>query len=193
MELTDFFKKYIHVPDDVPMSEILSVSEMRKLVSGEYLIRQGEINHHLNFLIQGIVRGSMIDINGKDITDCIVFQCGSPIMPDNDFGGPASTALEALEDSVIVSIPLEKVQTLLTQYPSLNNIYQYLLLNSANLHRTLKIVTYQYTAAQRYQWFLENYPGIIDRVSHKYIASFLNMTPVTLSKVRTALKVTTHV
>ena len=41
---------------------------------------------------------------------------------------------------------------------------------------------------QRYQWFLSAYPGLIDRVSHKYIASLLNMTPVTLSKIRRAIK-----
>ena len=44
------------------------------------------------------------------------------------------------------------------------------------------------TAMQRYQWFLEAYPGFIDKVSNKHIASFLGMTPVTLSRLRRVLR-----
>ena len=40
----------------------------------------------------------------------------------------------------------------------------------------------------RYQWFLKKYPGLIDEVSNKHIASFLGMTPVTLSRLRQKLK-----
>ena len=36
---------------------------------------------------------------------------------------------------------------------------------------------YQCTAQERYEWFLKKYPGIIDQISHKYIASFLGMNP----------------
>ena len=34
------------------------------------------------------------------------------------------------------------------------------------------------------KWFLEHYPGVIDKISHELIASFLHMSPVTLSRVR---------
>ena len=35
-----------------------------------------------------------------------------------------------------------------------------------------------------YKWFLEEYPGVIDRVPHSRISSFLGMSPITLSRVR---------
>lgn len=38
---------------------------------------------------------------------------------------------------------------------------------------------------RRYLWFLEEYPGMIDRVQHYILASFLGMSPVTLSRTRT--------
>ncbi|MEQ2617002.1 hypothetical protein AAAT94_07475 [Intestinimonas aquisgranensis] len=41
---------------------------------------------------------------------------------------------------------------------------------------------------ERYQWFLEAYPGLIDQVTHRYVASFLEMSPVTLSRLRSALR-----
>lgn len=48
----------------------------------------------------------------------------------------------------------------------------------------MKVVLYQQSAAERYQWFLNAYPGLIDQVKHKHIASFLGMSPVTLSRLR---------
>ena len=133
-----------------------------------------------------------MDINGKDMTDCIVFRCGDSAMPDNDFTQPASITLEALTDSEVVCIAITEVMRLLHEYPVLSETYSKLLLRSANMHRNLKIATYQFTAAQRYQWFLKEYPGLIDRIGHKYIASLLNMTPVTLSKMRKVLKEGAH-
>lgn len=189
MELETFFTKYLPLSPEIPMEVLEAVAEVRRFRAGEYLIKQGERPRYLFFLMQGVVRGMLLDINGKDITDCIVFHCGEPVMPDNDFSCPASVALQALETCDMVLVPLEDVQDLMHRYPALCKVYQRFLLQAANFHRVLKIVTYQYTAAQRYQWFLDNFPGLIDRIPHKYVASFLNMTPVTLSKVRKAIKV----
>lgn len=109
-------------------------------------------------------------------------------MPDGEFFQPASINIEALEESQIVCIDIGEVCRLMEIYPELIQVRQQMLIMSAQRHRDLKIVAYQYSASQRYQWFLKNYPGLIDRIHHKYIASLLNMTPVTLSRVRRELK-----
>ena len=41
---------------------------------------------------------------------------------------------------------------------------------------------------ERYQWFRQAYPGLSEKISNRYIASFLNMTPVTLSRLKQELK-----
>lgn len=43
-------------------------------------------------------------------------------------------------------------------------------------------------AKQRFQWFLEEYPGLIFDVNNRHIASFLSMTPETLSRMKSALR-----
>lgn len=188
MTIYDFYKNILQIQENALIEEAIKVTELKVLKQGQYLTRMGETPTHMCFLMKGIVRGFMLDLNGKDMTDCIAFRCGSPVMPDNDFTQPASITIEALTDSEIVRIPISAVTYLLGKYPSLTEMYQQLLLYSANLHRQLKIATYQYTAMQRYQWFLKEYPGLIDQISHKYIASLLNMTPVTLSKIRKVLR-----
>lgn len=47
----------------------------------------------------------------------------------------------------------------------------------------MKIVLYQRTTKERYAWFQKKYPALIDRISNKYIASFLRMNPVTFSRL----------
>ena len=188
MQLAEFFNDVLGLADRALIDEAVKISEIKVLKPGEYLIRSGEVPAYMCFLLKGILRGFMLDLNGKDMTDCIAFRCGDAAMPDNDFTQPASITMEALTDCEILCISIPNVMRLLREYPSLNGLYQRLLLKSANLHRDLKIVSYQYTAMQRYQWFLEQYPGLIDKISHKYIASLLNMTSVTLSKMRKILR-----
>lgn len=188
MQLYDFYRNILQITEGAAIEEAIKATEIKVLHRGEYLIRAGETPTQMCFLMKGIIRGIMLDLNGKDITDCIMFRCGDPVMPDNDITQPASITLEALADSQIVCIPMATISQLLDKYPSLSDLYRRLLVLSVNLHRGLKIATYQYTAAQRYEWFLREYPGLIDQISHKYIASLLNMTPVTLSKMRNLLR-----
>lgn len=188
MQLFDFYKNILRLTEDELINDAIKATEIKVLRKGECLIRAGELPTHMCFLMNGVIRGVLLDCNGKDITDCIVFRCGDSVMPDNDFTQPASITLEALADSEVICISLSTVVDLLEKYPSLTELYHRLLLFSANVHRNLKIATYQFTAVQRYEWFLKEYPGLIDQISHKYIASLLNMTPVTLSKIRNMLK-----
>lgn len=188
MQLYNFYKDILQITEDSAIDEAIKATEIKVFRRGEYLIRAGDVPKQVFFLLHGIVRGVMLDINGKDITDCIMFRCGDPVVPDHDITQPASISLEALTDCEIVSLPLATVIHMLDNYPSMVDLYHRLLSLSVNLHRGLKIATYQYTAAQRYEWFLREYPGLIDQIHHKYIATLLNMTPVTLSKMRSILK-----
>ena len=51
-------------------------------------------------------------------------------------------------------------------------------------HVGIKLAIYKHDAKGKYRWFLENYPGLIDIVKHRHVASFLNITPESLSRVR---------
>lgn len=188
MRPIDFYKEYFHLQDPALLKELVTASRIRSLRTGEHIITPGTVPTHLCFLLHGVVRGFMLNANGKDLTDCFVYACGQTVMPESDLTIPATITLEVLEDSEIIMLPLEKIYQLLRKYPYLTKIYEQLLLVSTQLHREQKIALCQYTALQRYQWFLKAYPGLIDRIPHKYIASFLNMTPVTLSNVRRTLR-----
>ena len=188
MLLIDFFQKALGISDEALVQEALRVSETRVLKRGEYLIRQGNVPTHVYFLMQGIARGVLSDVNGKEITDCLVFKCGSPVMPSSDITQPAPIDIQTLTVCEVVRIAIPEVNRMLREYPALSELYRQLIMESSRLHWELKIAVYQYTAMERYQWFRAAYPGLSDKISNKYIASFLNMTPVTLSRLKQELK-----
>ena len=183
MEPVDFLKNVLCIADDRLLRELVSRCEVRMVKKGEWLILQGQKPVRLYFLIDGIFRGALIGINGKDITDCIVSTCGAPLMANSNLSGTAQIGIEALTKATVLSMALQDVMVLFPKFPALSQMYQDFLVWSNNMHWELKVIIYQYSALQRYQWFLKTYPNLIDRISHKHIASFLNMAPETLSKL----------
>ena len=85
-------------------------------------------------------------------------------------------------------ISISNVIELQNKYMEVTKLYNQLLIKALNEHWKLKQILNSYTAVQRYQWFLDEYPRLIGKVSNKYIASFLGMTPVTLSRLRKTIR-----
>ena len=67
-------------------------------------------------------------------------------------------------------------------------VYNRYLLKALNVHWELKTMIGQESAMVRYHLFMKTYPGLVDHVRDKYVASFLGMTPVTLSRLRRKLR-----
>lgn len=152
------------------------------------LIRQGEIPNNVYVLLRGIMRGYVQGAKGQDVTECIIYRCGEPAMPNSNLHIPALSNIEALSDCELAYAPVPQVERLVDKYAALQNIYRDMLCMAAEQHLEIHSVICQYDAMGRYLWFLERYPGLIHRVPNKYVASYLNITPVTLSRVRRKLK-----
>ena len=186
----DFYQKVFHLKDKKLIQEFSNATKSRCMKKGEYIVRIGEILNEVIFLEKGITRGYILDVNGKDVTDCFNFGCGSTVMPfcQMKLNIPSPMTMEVLEDAKFFCIPISTVIELQKEYVEVTMLYNQLLIKAFNEHWGLQQVLNSCTAVQRYQWFLEEYPGLIDRVSNKYIASFLGMTPVTLSRLRRILR-----
>lgn len=187
MVIRDFYTEVLHISDEELIEKLLAKTSIRHIPKGELLVREGERVKNIDFLWDGILRGFFVDANGKEITDCIGVQRGSPAVSWFREDAVSTINIEALEDSTVISIPLGEAMELVNQNVSLLYVYNRLLQFALEFHWELKAVIHQYSAQQKYLWFLSRYPGLITRVKKKYVASFLGMSPVTLSRVRKEL------
>lgn len=147
--------------------------------------RIGEVSPTIDILLSGLVRGFFLDGTGKEVTDCFEFERGTPLVSSSSWGAPSVISLEALTEVTVASISLDVLSTHLNE-PSLLRLMLRFLSVSLGKHWEIKMMLANRSTKERYAWFLEKYPGLIDRVSHQYIASFLGVSPVTLSRTRHA-------
>lgn len=188
MDIRQFYHETLHVEDPDLLEGLISITNIVYLDKGELLVRQGDRQTDFLFLVSGIFRGYYLNVNGKEVTDCIGFKSGTPAMSSAIDNAISPISIEAVIESVFLRIDGAKLIPLIERSPLLLKIYNEVLQTAMQIHWALKVTVTQRTALERYQWFLENYPGLIDQVSNKHIASYLGMTPVTLSRMRRMMR-----
>ena len=188
MQAKEFFSKALNTDNEEIISDIVGTCSFKHFRQGELLLREGELQQEMMFLVSGIIRFFYFDVNGQEITDCFVADAGIPIMARPRLMLPSAVYIEAEIDSDVFSIPNQEIDKLLNKYSELLQLYNSVLMDVFTLHWEIKTMVCRNTAMQRYQWFLKTYPGFVDIVSNKHIASFLGMTPVTLSRLRRAIR-----
>lgn len=166
------------------LAEVLIRKNVNK---GEIILNEGQIAHDLIFVGKGMVRQFYYK-NGKDVTEhfsyegCIVMCIESLLKQE-----PTRLMVEALEQSVIYLFPYTVLQKLLETCPEINLFYRKVLEYSLIVSQ-VKADSWRFeTARERYNLLLEHHPEIIKRAPLSHIASYLLMTPETLSRVRSGV------
>ena len=154
---------------------------------GELLLRTDEKPAEVYVLQTGILRCFVLNPVGEDVTDSFLFRYGDVFSGRLDFfTGPEDSLganAEAMAETSVIRLDLPKLLPVIRGEPELMELFCRLLSESYCSQMAHKYALYRQDAEARYRWFLESYPGLIDRVTHGHIASFLGITPVTLSRM----------
>lgn len=188
MEAREFFSEVIGLTDIDLIDRVSGLSKIAYFKKGERIVRQGEPQKHINFILEGVFRGYYVNVEGKEITDCLGFRRGEPAMACTRLDLASEINIESATDSKCLQLPIKDIIELKNEYPELEQAYNQLLVQGIQRHGMIKKVIQEFDAKRRYQWFLDVYPGLIDIISHKNIASFLGMMPESLSRLRRALR-----
>ena len=151
---------------------------------GKFLIKPGSETSHLYFILKGVIRAYIKEDN-KEITTWINEE-NELITSIRAFGLdiPAEEYLQALEETELVAIPNELTEYLYANFPEANIIGRKLLEENYRGAEERAYISRIPLAQKRYQRFIETRPGLINRISIKYVASYLGMTLETLSRIR---------
>lgn len=183
----DFLINEIGLEDKEMIDQFANKCKIVTFRKRETIIYQNERPKYVPFLCSGIVRGFLVDEKNHELTDCFCQKFGEAVVASLPFDAPASFSMQAVVDSEIFLFPVSDLVDLVNRDPTMMALYNILLQESAKRHFDMKYNFMRFNNAQRYEWFLKEYPGLIDKVAHKYIASFLSMSEVSLSRVRKEL------
>lgn len=100
----------------------------------------------------------------------------------------SSLTLEALTKGEVIVVPKDAFWELAQESEEMMKLNISILLNALNLQTELRRALLHYDIKKRYEWFLKEYSEINGKISDRYIASFLNMTPESLSRVKKELQ-----
>ena len=154
---------------------------------GQRLLDQDEPQHFVIFVTDGVVRTFHTDDAGNEVTNRFIDRTGKPAVPSIGFDGPAIETVEALTDVDTLLLEVKAFKSLLATETAVARGYQRMLEEAWRCQWNTTMALRQKSARKRYLWFLDEYPGLIDRISHRHIASFLAMAPETLARVRKGL------
>lgn len=154
---------------------------------GKYLVTEGKTGRHLYFLKQGCLRG-FYNLDGKEITYWFAFA------PDfvTSFHSfitqqPAVESIQMLEGSVLWAISKESVTRLMNEHHEIERLVR-IAYESYYIRLKERFVNAQFkTASERYQSLLQQTPQMLERVPLGHIASYLGISPETLSRIRSRL------
>ncbi len=179
--------------DDKNFEELMRAASVKRIAPGTILLAEGDVAKNLFLVICGCLRTYFIKEDGKDITaqffieDQIVASFESAAT-----GTPSRAYIEAIEDSIIAAIPLKTFEKIRGRSTFMQEGFNRFLVN--------RLVYYMEHCAsyildnpeERYVKLLKDSPELVARLPKQYIASYLGITPVSLSRIRSRLKKKNH-
>lgn len=168
--------------DELDMLESILVA--RKYAKGEMILKAGEVCRDINYIDRGLIR-QYYHKHGKEVTehlgdDHTIFMCIESLFKEE----PSNIEVEALETSIIYSLPKAELEKVALHNVNIQLMYRKILEESLILSQIHADLVRFETAQDRYRRMCKIMPQVILRAPLVYIASYLQMTPETLSRVR---------
>lgn len=156
----------------------------RKIEAKTVLLREGEIANYLHFIKQGCLR-MWFNKDGKDITLQFFFEGQAVASIDSLMTKqPSIFTIESIEPTTIISVRKGDFEELFSVYPELKEEFQQMTFRRFRNYAQLFLSRIKDTPKERYDDLIKKQPEIIQRIPQYYIASFLGVTPVSLSRIR---------
>ncbi len=173
---------------DVEWQQILPELKCREVKKGEVLVEPGVSFPYFFFVEKGLLRFYSLDKDGKE--HIVQFAPENWFVGDRNgayCGTPTEFWIDVLEDSTVIVLDKYFIEKIESISPSFRKANEGLLQNHIRLLQQRINMLLSATAEQRYLSFIQLYPNLTLRVPQWMIASYLGITPESLSRVRRKL------
>ena len=182
------FRKYLEdkiVLTNQDFELIESVSSFKKLRKRQYLLQEGDVCRYNAFVCRGFLRSYYVDNKGQEhIMQFAPENYWTGDRESMDSGLPSKYNVDAIEESEILLLRKEDFELIRKTVPAFNDFVNKMLKKNVlvlqeRIHLSLSLST-----EEKYSNFISKYPSIINRVPLHMVASYLGVSPETLSRVR---------
>ena len=158
-----------------------------KFAKGEMIVTEGEICRNIYHIYKGLVRQFYFK-NDKELTEHIgvdnsIFMCIESLFKEE----PTRLQAEALEQTIVFAMPKKKLEEVALHNVNIQILYREILEESLIVSQVHADLVRFETAHDRYRKLCKLMPQVVLRAPLVYIASYLQMTPETLSRVRASI------
>ena len=164
---------------------IKSVFNFKKFRKHQYILQAGEVSRYETYVCKGLTR--TYDVNDKGVEHIVQFGLEDWWVGDMySFltDTPSGYNIDCIEDTEVLQITRANLETLYQEVPKMERHFRILVQNAFIASTRRVSATLAKSALERYQEFLDRYPQIDQRVPNHQIASFLGITPQSLSRIR---------
>lgn len=169
------------------LSDHLKACEQQVIPPKTLLLGECEIARNIYFVEEGVLRLYFYH-HGKDITFQFFFEESAVTSFDSLHSGlPSQFYLESLETTTVRVMTKDHFFGLINELPEGRQKYEEILVQRFHHYQSLFLSRIKNTPQERYEELLRDHPQILQRIPQHYIASFLGITPVSLSRIRSRL------
>ena len=154
---------------------------------GTVLARQGDPVTQEYMVLDGRAISRITDAEGREV--CVGFHTGPGLVTPHvarTRDGISLVTLEVTADATIAELPTDELMEMMLKSTEIRDWANAVLRDELSRKTDREWCLAALGGADRLTWFRDRYPGHEDLYAHGWIASFLGMTPVTLSRLRRA-------
>jgi CRP-like cAMP-binding protein len=184
------FRKYINeytgeTITDADFELVKKAFTPKRIRKKQYLLQEGDVCKYLSFIIKGAMRQYSIDEKGNE--HIVRFGIENWWMADREsfeLSTPTIYNIDALEDTEVIQVTHADLETLKQTVPAVNTLTQVLEKRSYIAAQQRLTAAISLTAEEKYHNLFKTHPVFFQRFPQAMIASYLGISPETLSRIR---------
>ncbi|HRJ29456.1 MAG TPA: Crp/Fnr family transcriptional regulator [Cyclobacteriaceae bacterium] len=171
--------------NETAMNKLKQFFIPKKIRKRQYILNAGDVCQYITFVEKGMLRSFTVDDEGHEHVVQFAVE-GSWISDMASFlsGKEALYNIEALEDSEVLNLGTQAMDDLMHQVPGMERYFRLLMQNNIIALQRRVVAYMSLSAEEKYLKLMEVAPDIMNRASQQHIASYLSITPETLSRIR---------
>jgi len=187
--LSTVLNRHTAIPPE-EFDKLINITRLIQVKKDDYFTRAGEDCPWLGFIIKGVFRCFYLDETGTEYIkhffqeDDFMVSNTQALIDEEPEGRKADYFIQALEDSLVLKIGINKFKGLFTLQPCWQKVFMKEIERVRRIeHRRVKQLLSE-DAETRYANFKEDFPGLEERIKQAQIAAYLGISPVSLSRIR---------